>query len=341
MIKKTKFHLLFILILIFSNAFANNPAENQISLLKNSAIKKIISMRDFLHSTGKKAEFENVVKLVTLADGTKAVFKPIPPDDMGDAHAEVAAYKASKFLGFPDIPPTIIRKINDEIGSLQLYIEPSMDIPTPSEYKEILQMVASDEVANLKLFYFVFGQWDSGPHNLIIQKRERKFHLVAIDNSGIRSRQYVKYGDPPFVRVCYSDTLQTDDWHLPFPYDQVQTLQNPSYENLKKSIGEKFPEKIIKNLSRFKNSMNYIIYKNSLWIQFHAFDPHFVRSYTDVYPEKTIESLKRLNKNQLLNIFSEAKGADFLTKDYIEAILERRDQVLKHINEGRNSSGGK
>lgn len=28
-------------------------------------------------------------------------------------------------------------------------------------------------------------------------------------------------------------------------------------------------------------------------------------------------------------IFSEAQGLDFLTKNYIEAILERRDQVIK------------
>ncbi|HXH54301.1 MAG TPA: hypothetical protein VNK03_00940 [Gammaproteobacteria bacterium] len=302
-------------------------------------------MRDFLLSKGRIVDFENIVTLVTLADDTQVVFKPVPSDDLGDAHAEVAAFKASKFLGFPEVPPTVIRKINGKTGSLQLYVEPTQDILKPGAYEKVLQNAAPDDLANLKLFYFVFGQWDSGPQNLIVTKKSDRIHLVAIDNSGIRNRQYVQYSHLPFVRVCYSELLNTNDWHLPFPYQNVKMIENPTFEKLYEILGDKFPKKTLMNLSKHtKKSTDfhrYVIYKNSLWIQFHASDISFVLSHTDHYPQKTIAMLKRLNKRVLDNIFSEAKGSDFLTNDYLEAILNRRDQVVKAYENARKNISAK
>lgn len=307
-------------------------ANTKIHDLKTLSVQSVVPMREFLQSKSQMATFDNVVKLVTLADGTKAVFKPVPPEDIADAHAEVAAFKAAQFLGFPEIPPTVIRKINGEIGSLQLYVEPSFDLMKPGKYQEVLNKVASEDLANLKLFYFVFGQWDTGPQNLIVQtgkKNSEQFQLVAIDNSGIKSRQYVHYGNLPFVRVSYSDSLNTNDWHLPFPFQKVQIIDNPTFAELSKKLGKHFPEKILANLSRHMYPFHYVIYKNSLWVQFHQSDPFFVMSHTNVYPEKSMEILKNISQKDLEYIFSEAKGSDFLTKEYLEAILERRDQVIK------------
>jgi hypothetical protein len=327
--KKTLNALSIIVMLIFSlNIFAIEW-DNKIQILKTVPVKSTVSMRDFLISKGQKANFDNKVTLVILEDGTKAVFKPVPQNDLGDAHAEVAAFKASQWLGFPEIPPTIIRKIKNEIGSLQLYVEPTLDSLQLGVYEEVLKKVSSESLANLKLFYFIFGQWDTGPQNLIIRKELDGVHLVAIDNGGIKNRQYVRYGELPFVRICYSDVLKTKDWHLPFPYEKVKIINNTSFETLSEILGNKFPKKILENLSRYTAPLPYAIYKNSLWIQFHKSDPAFVMSHTTVYPKKTIDTLKRLNKKELDKIFSEAQGLDFLTKDYIESILERRDQVMK------------
>ncbi len=56
-----------------------------------------------------------------LEKDIKAVFKSFPLDDQKDAIAEVAAYKASMFLGFPYVPPpTVLREVNKMKGSLQL-----------------------------------------------------------------------------------------------------------------------------------------------------------------------------------------------------------------------------
>ena len=328
-VKKILNALNIIVMIVFSSNIFAIEWRNKIQILKTSPVKSTIFMRDFLISKGQKANFDNKVTLITLEDGTKAVFKPVLQHDLGDAHAEVAAFKAAQFLGFPEIPPTIIRKIKNEIGSLQLYVEPTVDSLQPGVYEETLKKVSPEDLANLKLFYFVFGQWDTGPQNLIIRKELDGIHFVAIDNSGIKNRQYVHYGELPFVRICYSDVLDTKDWHLPFQYEKVKIINNTRFEKLSEIFGDKFPKKILKNLSKYTAPLPYAIYKNSLWIQFHKADPAFLISHTIVYPKKTIDTLKRLNKKELNQIFSEAQGLDFLTKDYIEAILERRDQVIK------------
>jgi hypothetical protein len=69
-----------------------------VEALKNQEIISKILMKDFLKSQNKKVEFDGNVSLVTLKNGLKAVFKSLPLDDLGDAYAEVAAYKASLFF---------------------------------------------------------------------------------------------------------------------------------------------------------------------------------------------------------------------------------------------------
>ncbi len=323
----------FFLLLLYSNSVYSSYETLQ--LLRTATVENIIPMREFLQQNSEQIEFDNDVYLVNLKGGTKAVFKPVPRDDLGDAHAEVAAYKASQLLGFPEVPPTIIRKIGNKIGSLQLYIQPSLEIKDLKQYKKFLNTLNPSQVANLKLFYFVFGQWDSGPHNIIIRKEGEQYRLVAIDNSGLRNRQYVQYGEPPFVRVCYSDRLDTKDWHLPFPFSQAKLIENPSFENLKIIFQDKIPEKVLKNLSKRPNPLYYVLYKNSLWIQFNKNEPDFEVSYTDFYPAETITKLKTLDKKLLSEIFSEAKGSEFLSKEHLQSILERRDQVLKAYERNR------
>src|SRR5437763_400819 len=100
-----------------------NVYNSTIFSLQNSQIKNIIPMQEHLNSKNYKVEFDGNVYFDILEDGTKAVFKDLT-DNLDDAYAELAAYKASQFLGFPNIPPIVIRTINNKIGTLQLYIEP-------------------------------------------------------------------------------------------------------------------------------------------------------------------------------------------------------------------------
>jgi len=328
MFKFIRFSIVLCLMTVAGALWAKDLFRQEITSLKTMPVVKTTLMRDFLREKGQKVEFDNEVYLITLENGIKAVFKPVPADDLADAHAEVAAFKASEFLGFPKIPPTVLRKINGKSGSLQLYIEPTRDSPLPQDYEKLLEQTSPEEVANLKLFYFVFGQWDSGPHNIIIQEKPEGMQLFAIDNSGIKHRQYVQYGEVPFVRMCYCDKIETNDWHLPFPYEKAISIERPSLESLQAAIGGKVPEALLKNLSRWSCPLTYVWHKNSFWVQHHKADPYFVKAHTILYPEKSILKLKALNRKILNQIFSEAKGAEFLKNDFLNAILERRDQVV-------------
>jgi len=317
-------------LILFSSATSCwEPNEQSIlDNLKQAEVESMVPMAEVLKTKGFKKEFWGEVYYLSLKGDLRAVFKPRPPEDLGYSYAEVAAYKASRFLGFPEIPPSLIREIKGKTGLLQLYVEPTKDATNLKNYTQALKKVSPEALANLKLFYFVFGQWDSGPHNILITYENDRTKLIAIDNEGIYQRQYVKYGELPFVRVCYSDMLDTDDWHLPFPYENAKIITSPTLDNLRKILGNKIPDSVLKNLSRNNNPIYYIIYKNSLWVQYHKGDPNFVISYTEFYPEKSILMLMRLNMKVLKEIFSEAKSADFLTKDYLQAILDRRDQVI-------------
>ena len=316
-----------------------NWKNSEISkLLKKGKVVCMCPMKDYLHSCGKKAEFDGNVFFVELDNGLKAVFKSLPKDDLGDAYAEVAAYQASVVLGFPHIPPTVMAEIKGMKGSLQLFVKTNIDALDPGIYDCALKDAPMEDVANLQLFYFVFGQWDSGPHNTLILKDKENTHLIAIDNSGIRNHQHVKYGSLPFVRVRYSDTLQTNDWDKPFPFEQAKVIQNPTSEKLRKAFGDIFPESFYQTFKSYGFPFRYVIYRNSLWRQYHEGNKKFVMSFTNHLSDQTRKKLEGLNLPLLKKIFACAKNIDFLTPSYLEAILERRDQVLRYFNEHKACS---
>lgn len=321
------------------NTHPENWKNSEIAnLLKTGKVLSKRPMRERLESLGKKAEFDGDVFFIELDNGLKAVFKKIPIDDLGDAYAEVAAYQASIVLGFPNIPPTIITEIEGDKGSLQLYVETNIDALRANNYESALKEALPEDVSNLKLFYFIFGQWDSGPHNILIFKDKKKTYLIAIDNSGIRNHQYVNYGSLPFVRIRYSDKLRTNDWHKPFPFERAKAIQDPTAEKLQTTFGDMFPEEFYRSFKSYKLPYRYVIYRNSLWRQFHAGDEKFVISFTNFLPPHARKKFEGLDLAVLRKIFSCAKNADFLTSDYLKGILERRDQVLRYFNKPLNKS---
>lgn len=302
-----------------------------IKTLKFSKIDKIESMKEVLSKNNKKIEFDGEVFLITFDNGIKAVFKIVPPDDLGDAYAEVAAYNASLVLSFPYIPPTIIREINGKIGSLQLYIDNSVDLLKEGEYKKALTQVLPEDQANLRIFYYIFGQWDSGPHNLLYITDQGKNYLIAIDNTAIRNHQYVNQVDTlPFVRILYSEKLNSNDWHKPFPFDKATIIAKPNERNLRQVFNNKLPESFYKNFKSYNLPFKYVIYQNSVWRQYHAFNKDFIKATPSYCPVKTIKALKKLDIKTLSRIYAEAKDSDFLTNFYLESILKRRDQILNY-----------
>jgi hypothetical protein len=303
-------------------------------LLKEGAVIEKKSMREVLSGEGKRAEFDNNVWLVKLDNKLSAVFKPEPAGDL-TAYVEVAAYRASVELGFPYVPPTVLRTIDGEQGSLQLFIKTQSDLLIDDEYKQFLKDVHEDDLDRLKIFYFVFGQWDTGPHNLLLFKDggERSYP-IAIDNAGIANLQQVQYGELPFVRVLSSGQLgDSDDHDRPFPFDQAKTVENPTKENLSELFGQPLPDEFYRSFNWYGKRSRYVIYRNSLWRQYHAFDDGFVRSYTPRCPEGSRAALEKLTLDRLKQIFSATPtGSDCLSDAHLNAILGRRDTILQHFN---------
>lgn len=303
------------------------------SMLETSPVTSSMPMRDHLISQGKIVEFHNAVLLLSLESGIQAVFKPCLDDTdvLNDSYAEVAAYKACTFMGFDFVPPTVIRTIDGHTGSLQLFVKTNIDPLANNAFKLALEQANPDDVANLKIFYFVFGQWDTGPHNILLKSDEISTKLIAIDNSGICNRQYVRYGELPFVRIVYHEDLNTsDDANQAFSFDAVQAIKNPTEQELNSRFKGCISPAQCKRWARRK-ILRYILYDNSIWLQFHAGDDSFEKSFTTHYPEATIERLKLLTLEVLKNdIFGHAPDSLLLDKNYLNAILERRDQILAH-----------
>lgn len=329
--------LTFILcIIIFKDSFAypgadydwhSSLSEDQILLsLRNSKITHMIPMEEYLHENQYEDDFGGEVYLAILDNGIKASFKVVPADDLGDAIAEVAAYRASRFLNLDLVPPTVIRKVDNNYGSLQFFVKPSVDALSKDQYDKAFAHANPVNVANLHLFYFIFGQWDAGPHNIIVQYNGDIPRLIAIDNAGIRYMQYAKYGDFPFVRVIHDNNLNTKDFNTPFPFDN--TLTESSAEKFREKFKHTLPHSFLDDLARCEQPIRYVIWRNSVWAQFYKGNKKFKPSYTQYYPEETIESLRKLDIDTLKYIFSYATNTDFLTDEYLKSILERRDQIL-------------
>ena len=299
-----------------------------IKTLNTAPIISIKNMRDVLSAEKKKIEFNGDVKLVTLEGGIKAVFKACPKNDLVEAYSEVVAFRVYQKFGFPVVPPTIIRKINNEVGSLQLYVNTDIDLLKDDIYKKVLSEANKDDLANLLLFYFVFGQCDTGPHNLLALRKD-KLYLIAIDNSALHNRSHVAhYGELPFVRVIYSDKLNTNDWEKDFPFNNAQIIRDMSEKNLKSIFGKKVPLRFYERFKNNKYPIKYIIYQNSVWAQYHAFDRGFVRSFTQYFPIDTIKTLQKLDLKTLEVIFNFPNKGDAFNKNYLQQILKRRDMVL-------------
>lgn len=303
-----------------------------VQMLKTAKIIDIKPMRQALKEQGRYIDFDGEVFLVILENGIKAVFKE---SETSCSAAEIAAYKASLYLGFPHVPPVALREHAGMKGSIHLFVNTSIDLLKANEYKKALQKMSQEDIDNLKIFYFIFGQWDTGPHNLLTCCDGSKVYPIAIDNAAIQSIQYVRYGELPFVRTARRERVNPKNWHQPFPFESAQIIENATVEKLRQLFGDKLPEYYYQNVilpplpktKFYQNQLKYVFYQNILWRQY----AYTVKSYVTDCRYLNNDAIKNLDLNKLREIFADAKGEIFLTDGYLEQILARRDQVLQHL----------
>jgi hypothetical protein len=288
--------------------------------------EKIISqvpMEEFLLSQGHIAHFTSAVYLVKFATGIQAVLKLVDTSWPRDPIAEVAAYKASQFLGIHLVPPTVLYNRDGLVGSLQYYVEPSFDLMFEDNYENARQRASAEDLANMELFYFIFGQWDPDSSNLIAVEVEDKVHFALIDHAAMGYTQKTQYGDYPFV-LCFPDIVFPETSQETFSFENARLLP-PDIQVWQNEFGSILSERQIEQICRLRWSpVVFVIWNGHFWRQYRFGSP----SYTDFYPLKLMDKIKELNHKKLQEFYNNELGFVF-GDEYFDEIMERRDQIIR------------
>lgn len=295
--------------------------------LANEKIIDIKKIKDYF-SDSKKIDADNDVYIVLLENNLKAIFKPNE-----DWPAEIAAYQANKFMNYRLVPPTVMRIINDQKGSLQFFVESDIDLLESDDICEkCFSNLYPKVVSDMKLFYFIFGQWDMHPGNQIIQINNNKYYLALIDNAGLINKQQIRYGDFAFICRSY-DNNRNDDFTIDFPFNSFSVLNNPTIEEIQEAFGNFLSESVITQMWDRYTHIVYCIWRNALWIKFYNGHNFLKPNYTKNYYQATIDAYKKLDRTALEKIWAIGLAQDEnLIKQLINLTLERKEQLLKSVS---------
>ncbi len=285
--------------------------------LCNDNIKSIESLHDFFKRQNISIPFTNDVYLIEFCNQANAIFKPAKDEDVRYAYAEVAAYKASLWLEFPCVPPTVLREVDDAWGSVQLYIQGDHD----------LVMNDLEQEAVYKIFCFIFGQWDVCKSNRLVYKNKEELILVAIDNANIADRQKCKYGEHPYVCVWAKDDNFYDD--VPFSFNNRIQFDNPTQEELYVFFVSFMPVWKAKRLSirlSKRAVVSCIKHYDTLWLQ--ALENEL--PFSDMIPSWCLKKISALDKQAVKSFFADAPEGLF-SDAFFDDIIDRQKQVLAYF----------
>lgn len=103
---------------------------------------------------------------VKLDNGLEGVWKPYKSTQVS-AEAEVAAYKIDRFLGLNQVPATVLKTVNGELGSLQLKISGP------------IQKTVENQPHQSQMFDYLINNWDRNVGNYFVRKDGK---IVNIDH---------------------------------------------------------------------------------------------------------------------------------------------------------------
>ncbi len=131
----------------------------------------------------------NEVFFVKLKDGGEAIFKPRSGENkrLGMAgtqfQRERAAYLVDKFFDFGLVPPTVIRKINGEEGSVQRFIPNARTGREINEAEIINKRGARLQLMRLCVFYYIICNYDSCLRkDFLIEENVEENNVFGSDN---------------------------------------------------------------------------------------------------------------------------------------------------------------
>lgn len=325
-------YLLFMVVFFAKGCFAQQPQPNWHNHLDFEALEhrlysepvaSMVSLESYFKKKNKRFRATHDILLVTLESGLKGIFK------VGNySYAEVAAYRLSELIGIHLVPPTVLRTINGTLGSLQFYIADAIEIPNVSFQKKLLKKIDAKVLHDMKLFYYIAGQWDTHVGNQIIVADKGKNHLALIDNAALLYRSFSRYGGPTFVEKGDNSLIRLPHG-VPFPFNEGCTIN----DNLKKELFLVFKPFLstdyILSFARF-DSITYIVWNDILWIGWK--DRHRKR-FTKYYYRSTLEAFSKLTRKDLESVWHEwCTVHPEHANELIHLFLARRDEVLRLVN---------
>jgi hypothetical protein len=113
---------------------------------------------------------------------------------------EVAAYKLSLLLGLDNVPPAVLRELDGNEGSLQLWVEQTQSIADIAEQGIVskYERWVGLQKLNIILFDYLIYNFDRNTGNMLVDQNGK---LWFVDHT----RTFTKAGDPPnpgVILVC-------------------------------------------------------------------------------------------------------------------------------------------
>lgn len=166
---------------------------------------------------------------------------------------ERAAYLVSRFLGFDLVPPTVIRDIDGEIGSMQRFID-NAQTDYEINWTDELNKLYKPEIIKLWLFDYLVFSSDRHKGNILFKDGK----VFAIDNGLTFGQDYLR---------MYSGDLNTDG--LPIPESVTESLKKSfafgqGNSILRELLAELLPEKEVEAFFERLNKVKMIIESGKL-----------------------------------------------------------------------------
>lgn len=280
--------------------------------------------------------------ILTLNNALKAIFKPKSKERLIEAiQSSVIAYNFSRALGLRLVPPTVIRKIQGKIGSVQLFIDNTImgvhDIQSIEKLKPV-------QKGNIYIFYFVAGVFDVNYLNILISKNCSK--PVIVDNDSMLKIALIPYGKHPFVlypiKWEYFPLMSVKSFEA-VPFEKSFSVFNPSWNLLKRHFSG-LNDLQIKSLQtdflkrgkhQKKKYFSYFRYRGGYWIgseeifSLEGVYKHLLPlNNKKFFSEKTVQALKKLNYRSLRKLFPK-KSRFKIYDSKVYGILHRRNVILR------------
>ncbi len=165
---------------------------------------------------------------VTLQQGDtvfQAIYKPLKRGRhkgyWESYQAEVAAYELDKMLGLDMVPPTVVRRIKGDLGSLQLWVE-GCDTYKRLQPKVPQTLRFSQQISRMKMFDNLVFNDDRNAGNFML---DESWNVILIDHS----RAFIN-----------KKNLLKGKNKLPAQYDRklLERLQALTREGLEATLGD-------------------------------------------------------------------------------------------------------